>query len=153
MASTGAIISQYVNFIGNEVVNKFGGSYQTYESMGRLWRQKMDYDPKVEEFAVLQSKLFLRLLDIRDQGNFNMMYKVCYNIAEYLSKYIVKKSPELTRAKVTDTLLDELFLHSDRFVAKFNKAYKRPIDMSDARYMASNPGVIAMYKAIHGMQH
>ena len=56
MASTGAIISQYVNFIGNEVVNKFGGSYQTYESMGRMWRQKMGYDPKVEEFAGLQSK-------------------------------------------------------------------------------------------------
>ena len=76
-------------------------------------------------------------------------YKVCYNIAEYLSKYLIKKSPDLTRAVVTDDLLKQLFLNSDRFVAKFRKAYKRPIDLSNQQYVANNPGVIAMYKAVN----
>ncbi len=153
MATVKAITYQYVSFIGHEMVEKFGGSYQTYESMGKLWRQKMDYNPQVEEFAITQSNLFLRLLDVRDQGNFNLMYKVCYNIAEHLSKYVVKKSPDLTRKAVTDDLLKKLFLNSGRFVAKFKAAYKRPINMDDARYVASNPGIIAMYKAVNGMQH
>ena len=152
MASTKVITARYIDFIADEVINKFGGSYQNVQTLGKTWRQQMPYNPATEEFILQQSNLFLRLLDIRDQGNFNMMYKVCYNIAEHVSKYIVKKSPELTRKAVTDKVLNDIFLNSERFVAKFKKAYKRPIDMNDAGYVASNPGVIAMYMAINAKQ-
>ena len=148
MANTKQLTGQYVEFIGTQVINKFGGSYQTYQSAGKIWRQKMAYRPDIEQFIMHETSLFLRLLDVRDQGNFNMMYKVCYNISEHLSKYLVKKSPNLSRKSVTDATLHTIFLDSARFVAKFKKAYKKPIDLSNEVYVQSNPGVIAMYNAI-----
>ena len=148
MATSKQITGQYVEFIGTQVINKFGGSYQTYQTSGKIWRQKMDYRPDVEQYIMLETGVFLRMLDVRDQGNFNMMYKVCYNISEHLSKYLVKKSPDLTRKNVTDTTLHTIFLDADRFVSKFKKAYKKPIDLSNENYVKSNPGVVAMYSAI-----
>jgi len=153
MATTKIITAQYISFIADEVIDKFGGSYQNIQTLGKTWRQQMPYNPATEEFILQQSNLFLRLLDVRDQGNFNMMYKVCFNIADHVSKYIVKKSPDLDRRTVTDKVLNDIFFNSERFVSKFKKAYKRPIDLTDERYVAYNPGVVAMYRAIHNKQH
>ena len=152
MANTKVITAQYIDFIADKVIDKFGGSYQNVQTLGKTWRQQMPYSSNTEEFILQQSNMFLRLLDVRDQGNFNMMYKVCYNIADYVSKYIVRKSPELTRKVVTDKVLNDIFFNSERFVTKFNKAYKRPIDMNNTGYVAANPGVIAMYRAINAKQ-
>lgn len=149
MANYKQITGQYIEFIAKEVINKFGASYQNYPNMGKLWRQKYPYYAEIDAFLIERTNLFLRLLDVRDQGNFNMMYKVCYNIAEHLSKYLVKKSPDLTRENVTDEVLNDIFLESDRFVAKFKKSYKKPLDMNNTQYIVCNPGVVAMYNAIH----
>ena len=148
MATTKQITAQYVEYIGTQVVNKFGGSYQTYQTLGKTWRQEMLYRQDIENFIMYRTDLFLHLLDVRDQGNFNSMYKVCYNISEHLSKYLIKKSPNLTRQVVTDTTLNKLFLKSPRFIAKFKKAYKKPIDLTNEKYVQCNPGVVAMYNAI-----
>ena len=153
MATTKVITAKYVDFIADEVINKFGGSYQNHQTLGRVWRQQMPYRPEIEQFVLQQTKLFLRLQDIRDLGNFNMMYKVCLNIADWVSKYMVKKSPELTREQITKTVLNEIFLNSEYFVPKFKKAYKRPIDTTNEHYVVCNPGVIAMYNAIQNKQH
>ena len=152
MASTGQITARYIEFIAKEVIDQFGGSYQNYETHGKVWRQQMSYNKAVGDFIMRKTALFLDLQDIRDLGNLNMMYKVCYNIAEHLSKYFVKQSPDLTRKLVTTNLLNQLFFDSNRFVRKFQKIYKRPIDVTDTRFVAKNPGVVAMYNAIQAKQ-
>ena len=152
MATTKQITAKYIEFIAKEVINQFGGSYQTYETHGKVWRQQMKYSKIVGDFVMRRTVLFLDLQDIRDLGNLNMMHKVCYNIAEHLSKYFVKQSPELTRKVVTTNLLNQLFFNSGRFVAKFQKIYKRPIDLTNEVFVKSNPGVVAMYKAIQAQQ-
>ena len=151
MATTRVITAQYIEYIGDKVIDKFGGSYRNYQTDGKIWRQQMPYSPAIEDFLFYQTDLFLRLLDIRDQGNFNMMYKVCFNISDHLSKYLVKKSPELNRKFVTDMVLHKIFLDSDRFKIRFRKSYRRPIDLENTKYVACNPGVIAMYKAVNSL--
>lgn len=148
MATTKQITGKYIEFIATEVIKSFGGSYQTYETMGKVWRQKLPYTQQIEDFLILKTNVFLAFLDVRDQGNFNLMYKVSYNIAEHLSKYLVKKSPDLTREIVTNTVIEKIFLNSSRFIRRFEKAYKRPINLDDTHYVISNPGVIAMYNFI-----
>lgn len=153
MASTKVITAQYINFIAEEVIDNFGGSYQNIQTLGKTWRQQMPYNPATERFILKQTSLFLRMLDIRDLGNFNMMYKVCYNIADHISKYLAKKSPDLTRKVVADKVLNDIFFESEYFVPRFQKSYKRPIDMENEHFVATNPGVVAMYQAIKSKQH
>lgn len=147
MASTKVITAQYIDFIADKVIDEFGGSYQTRQTLGKTWRQKIEYNQHVEDELIFNSKVFLRTLDMRDQGNLNMMYKVCYNIADYLSKYMVKKSPDLSRKIVTDRVMDAIFFESPHFVNKFQKAYKRPLS-DDPNWCACNHGVVAMYNAL-----
>ena len=147
----GQIIWKYVNYIADDVVNKFGGSYQTKESLGKSWRQQMEYNINVENAVIQDTKVWLRLLDNRDQGNLNLMYGVCYDISEHLSKYMVKKSSDLTVEKVTNELLNTLFFNSPHFVSIFKKAYRRPLS-NDPKWCERNRGVIAMYNAIQQRQ-
>ena len=149
MANTAQISGRYFEFIATEVVNEFGGSYQNYQTAGKIWRQQFSYNKETEDFIMAKTRLFLRTQDIRDLGNFNMMYKVCYNISEHLSKYLVKKSPDLSQAAVTDHVLNEIFFDSDTFVRRFKKAYKKPIDTTNVKWAQCNPGIVAMYKAIN----
>lgn len=152
MATKKEITAQYIDFIAEEVINKFGGSYQNKQNFGKSWRQEMPYRLEIERFIIDRTKIFLRLLDVCDSGNINTMYKVCYNISEHVSKYLVKKSSDLTRKEVTDQVLQNIFLRSNFFISKFKKSYKRPIDMSNERFVVTNPGVIAMYKSIQMIQ-
>ncbi len=151
MASTKVITAKYIDFIAQDVIDKFGGSYQTFDTMGKTWRQKMEYKPIVEDTIIFDTKVFLRNLDLCDQGNLNMMHNVCYNISEHLSKYLVKKSPDLTRETVINDLLNTLFFNSPHFVSIFKKAYRRPL-FNDPKWCEHNRGVIAMYNAIQQRQ-
>lgn len=153
MATSKQLMAEYLEFIGRVVVDKFGVSYQIYETDGKSWRQQLKYRDDVADFIMLRTNLFLRLLSERDQSNFNMMYKVCDGIAEHLSKYFSKKSPDLTRKVVAGEILDKIFLQSPRMINKFNNVYRKPIDLSNTAYVASNPGIIAMYKSILSRQH
>jgi hypothetical protein len=148
MANAKQLTARYIEFIANEVVNNFGGSYQTYDTLGKVWRQKLEYSPKTEQFLIDKTKFFLRMLDGREQSNFNLMYNVCYGIGDYLSKYLIKKSADLIRTCVTDSVVNDVFLTSERFITKFQATYKKPINMENSAYVASNPGVVAMYVAV-----
>ncbi|MBR4624838.1 MAG: hypothetical protein IKO56_04795 [Alphaproteobacteria bacterium] len=152
MANANVIFKEYEQTIAKQVIDTFGGSYQTYKTLGKTWRQKMDYNPSVEDFVILKTRVFLRTLEQRDKSNINMMYSVCYKISDYLSKYLAKKSPDLTRKMAKENMMDKIFFNFNLFVNKFKQTYKKPIDTTKPNYVASNPGVIAMYKAIQSQR-
>jgi len=148
MATAKQLTAEYIEFIGTKVIDKFGGSYQNYNTLGKTWRQKLEYSPKIEEFLIAETKVFLRMQEFRLQTNFNLLYVLCNGIGDYLSKYLVKKSANLTRNAITENIVNEIFLSSERFITKFQTTYKKPIDMTNAHYVASNPGIIAMYNSV-----
>ena len=148
MANAHDITGEYIKFIGTHVIEQFGGSYQNYQTIGKVWRQQFHYSPEIEDFILTKTKLFLNIPSFRTQNNFNLMYKVCNNIGDYLSKYLVKRSPDLSRKQVADEVVSEIFLNNKTFVNKFENRYKKPIDMANVAYVKSNPGVMAMYNAI-----
>ena len=148
MATAKQITAQYIEYIGREVVDNFGGSYQNYDTLGKVWRKNLDYTPKIEAFLMTKTKFFLRLLDSRDQTNFNLIYKVSGNIGEHLSKYLIKKSPDVTRKSVAADVVKDIFLTSERFITKFQSVHKKPVDVTNAHYVATNPGIVAMYISV-----
>lgn len=152
MSKSNQITAKYREYIARDVVEKFGASYQNYETIGKVWRQKFPYSAEIEKFIVTDTRVFLRLLDVCDKGNMNMMYKVCYNISEHLSKYFVKKVSGETRENVTQQLLHDFFFDFSLFVEKFKKSYKRPLNTENEQYVKSNPGVVAMYNALQEKQ-
>ncbi len=152
MANANVIFKEYEQTIAKQVIDTFGGSYQTVETLGKTWRQQMPYNSSIEGFVILKTKTFLRQLEQRDKSNINMMYSVCYKISDHLSKYLAKKSPDLTRKIVKENMMNKIFFNFDLFVNKFKQTYKKPIDTTKPNYVASNPGVIAMYKAIQSQK-
>ncbi|MBR1380825.1 MAG: hypothetical protein IJ560_04565 [Alphaproteobacteria bacterium] len=153
MATAKQITAQYIEFIAREVIERFGGSYTTYETIGKTWRKQMPYSPKIEQFILERTKLFMNMLNLRDRGDINLMYKVSYGISEHTSKYLVRRSQNLTRADAATDFMKKIFLESTVFVRKFQSSYKQPIDTSDTKFATANPGVVAMYSAIQSRQH
>lgn len=144
MANAKQLYCQYTEFIGTRVVDKFGGSYQTAELLGGVWRQKIEYRPDIKDFVIAETKLFLRLLPDENLRDLNVCYLLCDKISDYLSKYIAKESAGLTRKIAMKQLMDELFFNFELFRVKFAKRYKKPLDMNDSGWVNANPGVVAM---------
>ena len=143
------ITKDYVKVIGTEVVNKFGGSYQTYQTLGTSWRYKMAYKPEMEKFVFDKTKLFLRAeVDTRYLNDFNMMYKVCNKMATYISKYTKKKSPTLTDEDAQKAALNKIFFDFNLFVSKFKKKYSKPM----SNIAPVHVGVLEMAKHLRYIQ-
>lgn len=143
------IVAKYIDFIAAEVVQQYGGSYQTVQSLGKQWRQKMEYRPEIEDFIMQKTKLFLNGLPDNMQGNFNVLYLSCMDMADWVSKYVAKKSPDIKRADVKNQVMDEIFYNSVLRRQKFKKVYSRKlIDLTNQQWVAANPGVVAMYQRL-----
>lgn len=144
MAKTRQITAEYIEYISQEVVENFGGSYQTYETMGKTWRQELGYKPVIETFVFNKTNLFLHLLDKRDRHDLNSMYNVCDRISNYLSEYLVKKTKILTKDEIKQDYMEQIYFKNNVFVNAFKRRAKRPIDTTNENYVKTNPGVVKM---------
>ena len=142
------LLLEYMDFIGPEVLTTFGAPHQTYETLRRAWRYEIPYKPEIEEFLVLKTKVFLHLLPANYRNNLNIMYQLCNKITDHLSKYIVKKDPNLSRAEIEADLMQKIFYHNHSFINKFKRSYAKIIDMNNTFFVGKNPGVIALYQSL-----
>lgn len=140
------LFNDYMIEISKDVIDQFGGSYQTYETLSKTWRKEFEYRESIEQFLFMRTKLFLRQLDPRIQGNFNVIYTLCDQIATYQSKYTMKKTPYIARETAKEEIMKKIFFEFDKYTVSFQKQYKKPIDMTNEAYVKSNPGIIAMYQ-------
>lgn len=141
------ITAQYIENISKEVINNFASSYQTYQSSGGTWRQEIEYKPFIEKFVFEKTGLFLVLLDKRDRHDLNFMYNVCYDISNYLAKYLVKKSPDLTEKSVQEYALKKIYFNNNMFVNVYKtKRAKRYVNNMNAEYKKINKGIVEMAK-------
>lgn len=82
----------YKDFIVQEFVDKFGGSYQTAEGMKGIWRNAFVYRPECEKFLIEKTKMFLFLLENNhDNKSPYFLRNLVSAICDYLSVYVCKK--------------------------------------------------------------
>ena len=85
--------AQYIDYIAESIITKYGKSYQRAEDIKDNWRKTVEYSPECEEFLITKSKHFLRLFPItsRDYKSPVFLRSIIGLISEYLSVYSARK--------------------------------------------------------------
>ncbi len=107
------LFSQYITYIAQQIIiSEHAKSYMTPTESRNKWRVMIDYKPEVEEFLIQKTKVFIRLLDLRDSNSTNPVFlKSFVNlVADYLSGYTAHNKNVTRRSEVkrlTKVLWDE----------------------------------------------
>ena len=91
-AAVHSAFNRYIAHMCRRVIDVYGTSYMTYENTKNNWRYQLPYSATLEEFLILESKVFLRMQDKQD-GKFSdpAFLKVLVNqMADYLSAYTAR---------------------------------------------------------------
>ena len=104
----------YKEYMANEFINEFGGSYQTVEKSGDSWRKTFEYTPKREDFIKFKSKIFLRMLPANNKiyAHPHFLSVLTYDICNYLAHYIIRKDKNLNVVDTAKELYSELYTNN-----------------------------------------
>ncbi len=64
---------KYKQFINEQIWEKYGPSYCNPHTMGDTWRTELPYHKDVMDLVLLQTRVFIRLLDVSDLNEENKM--------------------------------------------------------------------------------
>ena len=109
---TSAVSKQFADFtqyISRLFLYDFGKSYMTQENIRNRWRAECDYKPEAEQFLILKSKTYLRMLDSCDPKSKDphFLNALTNLMADYLSAYTMRAGG--TRKSAKDKLKAELY--------------------------------------------
>jgi len=126
-----AQFEEYKDYIVQEFIDAFGGSYQTAANMKDVWRDSFIFRPECEKFLLKKTKMFLFFLDNKHINKSPCFLRTLIGkISEYLSKYICKKG--ISRNTCTQQLIKLLFT-DDSYTQNKIKSYQREIAVSRRR--------------------
>lgn len=103
----------FVRYICDEVISEYGASYETQAEVRNKWRDTYKYSPAVEKFLIKRTKLFIAILDVHnpDNSNLGFLHAVINEMADYLSRYTMRKRKGMLRkdakAELQKALWDE----------------------------------------------
>lgn len=121
-------LNQYARNISEHVIETYGGSYQTYEELGDSWRTCFAYSQEIENYALRETKLYIRMLDLRNgmAKDPNFLYPLIDLISQYLAEYTVRKNPNQTKEAEYERL-QQLLWDENQYIRKLlmHQAAKR----------------------------
>lgn len=90
---------QFVRYICEEVISEYGASYETQGEIRNKWRDTYKYSPAIEKFLIRRAKLFIATLDVHnpDNSNLGFLHAVINEMADYLSRYTMRKKNGMLR--------------------------------------------------------
>lgn len=105
---------EYVPYIADIILLKYGNSYSSYKTDLNTWRATVAYNPAVEDMIVLKTKLFIVMLDHYSKENAQnpqFLQSFIKMVVDYLSKYTVKnpRFPGRTRKEAKVELMQILW--------------------------------------------
>ena len=100
-SATSKQFANFTQYITNLFLNDFGKSYMTQESVRNRWRAECDYSIEAEQFLILKSRTYLRMLDSRDSKSTDphFLNALTNLMADYLSAYTMRAGGTRRRAK------------------------------------------------------
>lgn len=100
-SATSKQFANFTQYITNLFLNNFGKSYMTQESVRNRWRAECDYSIEAEQFLILKSKTYLRILDSRDSKSTDphFLNALTNLMADYLSAYTMRAGGTRKSAK------------------------------------------------------
>lgn len=111
---TAAVLQRadFIRFITEAVIAKYGPSYATPQSMGNKWREQIAYSAEIEQFLIAQSRLYLRVTNFGDESkatNPAFLKALVNEMADYLSKYTMRAKEGMLRKDAEKALKRALF--------------------------------------------
>ncbi len=105
------VFAIYTRSISELFLDKYGASYATQENTRNTWRASAEYSRDAEEFLILQSRIFIRVLDSRDPNSTNPQFlKSLTNLmADYLSAYTKRNTIYHNRSEAKAALKRVLY--------------------------------------------
>lgn len=112
--ATAAVLQRadFIKFITEAVIAKYGPSYATPQSMGNKWREQIAYATEIEQFLIAQSRLYLRVTNFGDESkatNPAFLKALVNEMADYLSKYTMRAKEGMLRKDAEKALKRALF--------------------------------------------
>ncbi len=101
----------FARFISEQVIEKYGSSYETQEELRNSWRDKYEYRAEIEKFLIRKANLFIRTLNSRlpSSSDLGFLHALVREIADYLSRYTMRKKPCMLRKEAIRELESELW--------------------------------------------
>ena len=97
---------RFVRYICDEVISEYGASYETQAEIRNKWRDTYKYSPAIEKFLIRRAKLFIATLDVHnpDNSNLGFLHAVINEMADYLSRYTMRKKDGMLRKDAKEKL-------------------------------------------------
>lgn len=108
--------AEYVRFITADVVENFGSSYMTADTVRNSWRAEIGYSHKMADHIILQTRTFIRLLQKDRNGaaeNPQFLLALTKLMSDYLSAYFMHNPEIPTRKKAKQKLQAALYDNFD----------------------------------------
>lgn len=106
---------EYKSFISRKVIEKFGGSYKTYEEFKDTWRSVFRYEPAIESFLIEKTIFFLDNLPVDGIHNsHSFLDKLSDKISTYLAIYSHSPSSEADFQKTKERIKQKIFTQNKR---------------------------------------
>ena len=103
--------AQYTRSISEYAIETHGGSYQTYQELRNSWRTSFAYSPKIEADIIHATKFYIRMLTLPNgrATDPHFLYSLIELIADFLSGYTVRKTPDVSRHQEYKQLIQVLW--------------------------------------------
>lgn len=128
------IMAQYRPYITKKVLDRYGTSFQNAENLGDSWRDNILYSPAVEEFLVLETRVFIRLYTNTD--NLRAIRALVKMISGYLAVF-VQMAPDTGSLNRARKKLKHLLFDESDFVQHIINQKKAEHDAARAKYEAA----------------
>lgn len=114
-ASTAATheLGVYSRHITKLFLDKFGPSYADTEEIRNSWRKNAPYSVDAEDFLILQTRTYIRMLDPQDSNSRNLSYLKLLTkmMADYLTAYTHRNpaiaNRNMARKRIEAALYDD----------------------------------------------
>lgn len=128
------IMAQYRPYITKKVLDRYGTSFQNAENLGDSWRDNILYSPAVEEFLVLETRVFIRLYTNTD--NLWAIRALVKMISGYLAVF-VQMAPDTGSLNRARKKLKHLLFDESDFVQHIINQKKAEYEAARAKYEAA----------------
>ena len=128
------IMARYRLYITKKVLDRYGASFQNAENLGDSWRDNILYSPDVEEFLVLETRVFIRLYT--DTDNLWAIRALVKMISGYLAVF-VQMAPDTGSLNRARKKLKHLLFDESDFVQHIINQKKAEHDAARAKYEAA----------------
>lgn len=113
--------------ISTQIIERYAGAYQTYNTLGNKWRDTLEYRPHIEANLIKATNTFLRVLHDKQIHGEKIYFldSLTSMMADYLANYTCRAPKVESHKDAYIALKDKLFTNSEYIAFLREKGLRR----------------------------